>query len=251
MKILHPLLSNCVTRLDITFADSNGHEKKIWGTGFWIKQSDNNLVLVTNRHNFEPSLKNKDYVGYKLAELKVLLRKQDNNGTFTGVTEYFTINLTTILGAVHDEADVAIIINPQTFLFNQSIEGYQNPVSLYLSEMADNNFFSTWCEMFDPVGFIGFPREWYDHNSNAPIGRMAYISSDPCSFFNAHIKTSDVMLVTGLSFEESSGSPVFFPPKGLNLTGGSGININFSYTRMSFLEKQTFAKMGLAFNYVV
>lgn len=57
MKILHPLLSNCVTRLDITFADSNGHEKKIWGTGFWIKQSDNNLVLVTNRHNFEPSLK--------------------------------------------------------------------------------------------------------------------------------------------------------------------------------------------------
>jgi hypothetical protein len=28
MKILHPLLSNCVTRLDITFADSNGHEKK-------------------------------------------------------------------------------------------------------------------------------------------------------------------------------------------------------------------------------
>lgn len=230
MKILNPLLLNCVTRLDITFADGNGNEKKIWGTGFWISQLDNSLVLITNRHNFEPVLKNKEYSGYKLAKLKILLRQQDNNGFFTRITDYFALNLATINGLVHPKADVAIISNPQALLFDQSIQGYQNPVSLHLSEIADNAFFSSWCEMFDPLGFIGFPREWYDHDSNSPIGRMAYISSNPCSFSNIHIKTTDVMLVTGLSFEGSSGSPVFFLPKGLNITGGSGININSSHT---------------------
>lgn len=230
MQILNPLLSYCVTRLDLTFADANGHEKKYWGTGFWMSSQNNNLSLVTNRHNFDLSLKCESLSRYKLSRLKILLRKQNKEGKTTDGFHYFEIDLRAIQGRLHPTADVAVITNLPVVSSNLSVDQYQNPICLSWSEIADDGFIASWCEMFDPVGFIGFPQDWYDHSCNGPIGRIAYISSDPRLYLNSNIKTANTTLVTGLSFGGSSGSPVFFLPKGLNLASEGGIQVKSPYT---------------------
>ncbi len=51
-----------------------------------------------------------------------------------------------------------------------------------------------------------------------PIARIAYIANESSKpYNNSAIKTSDVTLVSGLSFGGSSGSPVILMPKGIGI----------------------------------
>lgn len=231
MKKLHPLLCQSITQLNVDFVDDLGNKISILATGFWLRDESNKVVLVTNRHNFDLKLKKPANTGYKIEKIKVRLREKKED-VYTSKTSFFELNLKEIEGKVHKGADTAIIIFPK---FPAGIIvselGQFSLETIAFAELADESFFTSWCEIFDPIGFIGYPQDWYDTASNAPIGRLAYISSDPCvSYSNKAIKTSAVTLVSGLSFGGSSGSPVFFLPKGLNLTGGNGIEINSHYT---------------------
>lgn len=91
--------------------------------------------------------------------------------------------------------------------------------------LAGEDFFRNSLNAMDAVSFIGFPGSkndlvWFDDEWKLPIARTAHISSYPGrSFSNRSISTADTMLVSGLSFSGSSGSPVFNHPKGLNLKG--------------------------------
>jgi hypothetical protein len=70
--------------------------------------------------------------------------------------------------------------------------------------------------LLDSVFFVGYPRSskdevpWWDTAWNLPIARDATIASVPeLPFTNPKIRMADVLLVSGLSLQGSSGSPVF------------------------------------------
>lgn len=72
----------------------------------------------------------------------------------------------------------------------------------------------------DLISFLGFPgsgaSHWWDQTWHTPIARQAGIASWPhIPFCNSEIKTSDVTLVSGLSFSGSSGSLVLLHEKGI------------------------------------
>jgi len=68
--------------------------------------------------------------------------------------------------------------------------------------------------------FIGYPglrgQPWWDQAAELPIARVATLASIPAiEFRNEAVKTAEVLLVSGLSFSGSSGSPVFNKRKGI------------------------------------
>lgn len=75
-------------------------------------------------------------------------------------------------------------------------------------------------KIMEPAIFIGFPgtngRHWWDESWKLPVIRQCTLASWPAiPFTNSQIQTTDVLLVSGLSFSGSSGSPVFVMNRGL------------------------------------
>lgn len=72
----------------------------------------------------------------------------------------------------------------------------------------------------DVASFVGFPgndgKKWWNKKWNLPISRTVHIASWPrIASSNNSIPTLDVMLVSGLSFSGSSGSPIISYEKGI------------------------------------
>lgn len=223
---LNPLLSETVTLLKIEFADSTrlNYPKTIHGTGFWIRNNENALTLVTNRHNLDPSLKDMRMKGYRIGKIEILAREYID-GLYTSKTAFFQVDLLDLKGVVHEAADVAILTSPR-FRQNASVQGNFRFEPLSFSEVAEEAFFDN-IAWFDNVAFLGYPNTWYNTARMSPIGRLAHIASDPrYGFENHRIKTSNILLVAGLSFNGSSGSPVFLLQKGLKIETGPGIQVN-------------------------
>ncbi len=89
--------------------------------------------------------------------------------------------------------------------------------------MADKKWTNENVQMMDECFFIGFPGVkndagetvlLYNEWTQFPIARQAIIASDPF-YRHKDIKTQGTMLVSGLSFHGSSGSPVIVPFLGL------------------------------------
>lgn len=77
----------------------------------------------------------------------------------------------------------------------------------------------------DTVVFLGYAgrrqSKWWDTGRNLPIGRVAQIASIAhLDFQNSSIKTTDTVIVAGLSFSGASGSPVMLLQKGFPMAGG-------------------------------
>lgn len=78
-----------------------------------------------------------------------------------------------------------------------------------------------------PGSFIGFPVDWYDTDWNLPIVRPLNIACLPeIPFTNSNIETSDVHLVSGLSFKGSSGSLVIMHSKGIDIKVEGGLTMD-------------------------
>jgi hypothetical protein len=73
-----------------------------------------------------------------------------------------------------------------------------------------------WLDVGDLATFVGFAgggndenSRWWDQRRSIPIGRLASLSSAPgIAFEHPSIKTGDAGLVSGLSFQGASGSPL-------------------------------------------
>jgi hypothetical protein len=232
MKNFHPFLEHCVTRLEVTFKDDLGNHCTILATGFWLRVSAQEYLFVTNRHNLDPSLKNPNNKK-KVSKIKIQIRQKKITDEYTNNTIFFEIKLNEIDGRLHRKADVAVLIFkriPNGVIYSDIQDGNYSFESLPIEELADLEYLKDCCEIFDMVGFIGFPQKWYDTIRNAPVGRTAWLASNPSMpFFNEYVKTVDITLVTGLSFGGSSGSPVFSLPKGLKINSGQGIKFASSY----------------------
>jgi hypothetical protein len=192
-----------VSRIKTTFRDDLGNPKSGTGTGFWISDNQEKHSFATNRHNLDPTLKFGDITPYKLDSVAIELRKRAGDRVFPD-TKFFSV---TNANAIHHaDADCSILRDVQFEDTDISYGYYPFPVK----DLADKVFFDKVAWPLDEVTFIGFPQDWYDTEWVLPIGRNATIACEPSrSFSNPAIKTSDTLLVSGFSFNGSSGSPVF------------------------------------------
>ncbi len=76
---------------------------------------------MTNRHNFDPSLKDAGMKDYRIGKIEVLAR-ECIDGVYISKTAFFEIDLLDLKGFVHETADVAIIVAPR-FFQNSSVQG--------------------------------------------------------------------------------------------------------------------------------
>jgi hypothetical protein len=192
-----------VSRIQTTFRDYLGNPKTGTGTGFWVKDNQEKHSFVTNRHNLDPKLKFGETTPYKLESVAIEIRKIDGNRVFPE-TKFF--NVTDANAIHHTDADCSILRDVQFEDRDSSYDYYTFPIK----DIADKVFFDEVAWPLDEITFIGFPQDWYDTAWKLPIGRGATIASIPSrSFTNPAIKISDTLLVSGFSFNGSSGSPVF------------------------------------------
>lgn len=131
-NIFDIVADQAINKIEVTFWDNLNEPKTILGTAFWFRYNDSD-ILITNKHNFFPEMKNEDYKGYKVVRITIQLRKKDKN-LFTKETSFIEVNLSEINGFVHKFADIALLINPS---IRNSEFGY---TPFTYDSFADENF---------------------------------------------------------------------------------------------------------------
>lgn len=205
-----------VNRLRVTFINESQNEKSILGTGFWVKLNSGKEIFVTNKHNIDPTLKLGDDTKFRLHEIKIELRKKENNKIFCN-TKFFAINIRGSI-IISNKADCAIIVSPKF----ENLESNYQIISRVIrqKDLADQHFLKEKAQIMDLASFIGFAgtkdAKYWDQKWNMPIARLCTVASWPeIQFTNPEIKTANTALVSGLSFSGSSGSPLILHAKGI------------------------------------
>jgi len=207
-----------VTRIQTTFVEALNPPRVGVGTGFWLRLVSGVTCFVTNKHNVDPSIK---FPGSTLRLETIGIELRRNTGTerepaYEPETRYFEVDDGSKI-YVTPNTDCALLV-PK---FKEPIDGYSIVAPFEEPDLADVDFFEKVLMPAQEVYFIGFAGKasdsslgkpeshWWDTKYNLPIVRSAVIASMPfLNFNNAAIKTEDVILVSGMSFGGSSGSPV-------------------------------------------
>lgn len=217
MSGINPAIFTAVCRLKVYFTDDIGNSKEIVGTGFWVKNGETPF-FVTNKHNVDPKLKLGENTELKLNRLEIQLRRQIGDKLLPPVSFFSVENITQAL-RIHPTADVAILLNPSIVASGFGFNWFSVP------EIATAEYLSNSVAAMDIASFIGYPglsgKPWWDEQWQVAVARVVNIASWPAiPFTNTGIKTSDVTLVSGLSFSGSSGSPIILHQKGIKVGGG-------------------------------
>lgn len=197
-----------ISRIKTVFKTELGDEKSGFGTGFWVSLPSSDYVFVTNRHNVDPKLYLGANTAYELTRVEIELR-ETKDGNPTANVKFFELAEPRKQILLSDEADCAII----TMKFGVPTEPFKIIAAFSINDLADDSWLSNEVFITDSASFIGYPSRdgviWWDEKWNFPIARLATISSPPSiTYTNRMIKTADTVLVCGLSFSGSSGSPV-------------------------------------------
>jgi hypothetical protein len=202
------------TRIRTTFIDDIGNTKSGTGTGFWLDAKDLGAVLVTCRHNLDRSLWGDPEFQLSGFEFESRLdgTKPSSQG-LEGVTPETEFRATVGLPEMFmsETADCAIIIAPHERCAEEKRAYRIHAMPAW--QLAEESFFRRELRVTDNASFIGFAgsqgASWWDQEWNLPIARHCTLASHPgMPFKNSNIPTGDTLLVTGLSFSGSSGSPV-------------------------------------------
>ncbi len=219
MSGLNPAIIYAVARLESEFCDHIGNFKCISGTGFWLgKATSSSRYFVTNRHNVDPTVNFGNNPNLKLHSLRIEHRLYDGPMRRPlSDTRFFECDLQASKLRWSKECDVAILFNP-VFEIDQGEFKYQKLIPI--SEVADTDFLSIKLTIMDSVSFLGYPgsgnNKWWDTACNLAIARTASIASIPNrTFVNPSVIWKNIVLVSGLSFSGSSGSPVLSFQKGV------------------------------------
>jgi hypothetical protein len=208
-----------VHRLRSTFANALGATKSTMGTGFWVETIEG-PTFVTNRHNVDASLRTTWLAGFHLSALEIELRFFGGDAA-TSATKFFAVSSLQCLYSSHS-ADCSVLALPKL--------NDHDPVAFPISsvtkvkDIATAAEFESSIKVMEPAIFMGFPgsegQHWWDEDWKLPIARECTLASWPAiPFGNSQIPTTDVLLVSGLSFSGSSGSPVFVMNRGLRPGG--------------------------------
>ncbi len=80
-----------VTLIKVTFQiDEIGNALTITGTGFWIKTSYNEDILVTNKHNLVPGIRGTKYKEYKIIKIEILIHEKQSEA-FSDHAQFFQL----------------------------------------------------------------------------------------------------------------------------------------------------------------
>jgi hypothetical protein len=195
-----------VARIRCTFSGAGGRSFIATGTGFWTATRPGVRAFVTNRHVL-------DGEGVSLTGVEIGLRHIEGNVAYPETHFFPVANLSASL-RVHSDADCAALVGAEFDCPPEFVD--QPPIAL--GEIADQGFLNDSVQIMDFASFIGFPGRdtpWWDERATLPIARIATVASAPdTSFVNSAIQSKDIVLVSGLSFSGSSGSPVFLHRKG-------------------------------------
>jgi hypothetical protein len=205
-----------VAMIRTTFADDLGNRPTGSGTGFWINTADKHLIFATNRHNVDASLAFTDATFAKCRLAKTEIQHRHNHPDFLAYEpgEFFTA--ADPWWIIDEAADAAVLVDPA---FEVGPELGYHTLSVKEDFLADKKWTNENVQMMDECFFIGFPGVkndagetvlLYNEWTQFPIARQAIIASDPF-YRHKDIKTQGTMLVSGLSFHGSSGSPVIVP----------------------------------------
>lgn len=222
MSGIEPGAMMAVCRIVVEFFDHVGNVTPISGTGFWIADEHNNY-FVTNRHNVDAKLKLGPTTELQLGKVSLEFRQHPTSTTWTHGTVFAVINDFKRFLVVHPTADVAVFKNPEYLPIDPAF-GDVDHGSFPMQQLADVAFLENSLNPMDVASFLGFPGKkgepWWDQKWNFPISRTVNLASWPrIPFTNTQISTTDVALVSGLSFSGSSGSPVISHAKGLKVSG--------------------------------
>ncbi len=207
-----------VSRIRCTFNSSTTRGTEIFrDTGFWVGQRGRR-AFVTNRHTLDKTFSSDRRDDLELSCVEVELRHLEG-GIAYNETRFFAVDNFQCCYCLHPTADCAVLVDPEFACPRE----FADQVPLSVDTIADAEFLRGKAQLMDFVSFIGFPGHdddpWWDQQANVPIARMASIASTPeRSFVNSAIRSDDVVLVSGLSFSGSSGSPVFLHRKGIRAT---------------------------------
>ena len=208
-----------VTRIKVEFNTPSDGLKESVGTGFLLTLGDSKTgFFITNRHVLDPTYKT-DRTGWSLSKVYIEVREYSTPPArivASDTTSFLPLqNLDTIIFP-DDESDVAIIVNPP---MDPMPPNFALRVPGDISLLADKEFFKHRVQMMDFVSFIGFPEDLYDTSANLPIARLAGIASRPDRTFKNKYIQGELVLINGLSFRGSSGSPVFSHHKTFRVPG--------------------------------
>lgn len=230
MSGIDPEIIWSVARLYVEFT-MPGETISASGTGFFVRRGDDSFY-ITNRHNVDPTLKFTEYTPYRLTQVRIVTHQKTDRRESPERARYDVPDFAERL-VCHPAADVACFVNPLSYA-RPKPHNFTVP-HVNFSDLADEAFFRDELSPMDTASFIGYPswkgEEWVDRRWGAPIARAASIASVPeLPFEHDDIKTPDTVLVSGLSFNGSSGSPVISHQKGLPT--GDGITGPFTPPRL-------------------
>jgi hypothetical protein len=209
----------CAYRIEVEHANASGDTSSISGTAFYIKRDDD-LFLVTNRHNLDAPMKDLKYAGYKPVGIKL-------SGYFDG--EHLVAELVEQEIAIghpdNDQEDVAAIrITNVKFLVNKPRD--MTATFIGHDALATGEELSR-IDICDMVVLPGYP-DFYDRNGDRPIVRMGTIASDPESDYqDFDMEPARRIAYEAFSSAGSSGSPVFALAKGFK----AGVGLSGGYFR--------------------
>ena len=213
------------TRIKCTFNKSDSLDLfSNYNSGVWfispeyLSRGGRSLFYATNRHVFDISY-NPEFQrqnAHQLINVSLEFRKV-SNGQSTGETKFVEFpKLVTNYYVPADNSDLVIykIDTTQEPLRTLIAENWKVLCINYDVNIAHSEYFNNELKPVDSVTFVGFPKGDFDLLNNLPIARNANIASAPHLRFKNEAVEGDLILVAGMSFGGSSGSPVYSLPVG-------------------------------------
>ena len=198
-------------QLVCTFINGTGDKITCAGTGFWVKDQNSQLILVTNRHVLDIAFADSQYAGFTLRQLRVSGKAADPSSGLPDIDQEWVADHSLIKYSNVPQNDIACLPAPAVINSPTSIKiDYWIPLNL----LATKKDFESQIGICDFVAFPGFP-EWHDKMQHRPILRTGAISSDPRYDYSWSSKyEGECVAYEAFSYGGSSGSPVFAVQKG-------------------------------------
>ena len=252
-----------VHRFRTTFIDPIGNARVGTGTGFWVSDMNGGRHFVTNKHNVDARLKFGSETQLKLHTAEIELRRIESGVPLPDKNFFNVSNLECLV--ISKTSDCAVLIDPNLHEHDPT-KFIITDITKFKDLATSQEFESYNIKVMESAVFIGYPgaqgKYWSDESFGLPIARQCSIASWPgISFTHQDIPTTDTMLVSGLSFSGSSGSPVFALSRGIRPGGdisdptwrparligvmsghfleSEGIPAMFAHTGLSYLTRST------------
>jgi len=176
------------------------------GTGFVLEIAPGVAWIITNRHVIDIDYRRKDakYKNFKLSQF-IITGRDPNDQEYS----FYLHEDAEIFYHEDYENDVAIIRAHVYLVPGQRIHWH-----FTLSHLATKEIYQTILP-FDWICYSGFPPT-HDKLANRPIVRSGHIASDPRFDYSWDSDNrGQCVAYEGFSYEGSSGSPIFVPPRGI------------------------------------